>query len=230
MVPLSGRNRSESAKPFRSAAQHWRRVFLADSSRRGCHLSIMSDTDLLRDFVEARSERAFTELVRRRVDFVYGTALRQLAGDRHRAEDITQEVFIALARKASSLLRHPELLGWLYTTTHFAAVNTIRREQRCRRREEEVLAMTDSTDSALSPANWAHLRPVLDAAMHELSERDRQIVLLRYFDRQSFATIAATLGLTDNGGRKKLRCRRRSVAGGWSNGNQGISAAHAAGA
>jgi RNA polymerase sigma factor (sigma-70 family) len=158
----------------------------------------MSDSDLLRQFVEDRSERAFAELVRRRIDFVYSAALRQLAGDTHRAQDVTQEVFIALARKGRSLLHHPELLGWFYSATHFAAVNAIRREQRRRQREEEAHAMHDPTHAADAAANWLRLRPVLDRAMHELSERDRQIVLLRYFDHQSFAAIGATLGLTDN--------------------------------
>src|SRR5688500_14091434 len=102
----------------------------------------MTDSDLLREFVETGSQRAFADLVHRRIDFVYAAALRQLAGDTHRAEDVTQEVFVALARKARILRRHPELVGWLYQATHFASLGAIRRENR-RRRREEVQPMQD---------------------------------------------------------------------------------------
>lgn len=162
----------------------------------------MSDSELLREFAIERSGRAFAELVRLRIDFVYAAALRQLAGDHHRAEDVTQEVFADLARKAASLARHPDLLGWLYTATHYAALNAIRMEQRRRHREAKAHAMNDTRSAPNTPVEWDRLRPVLDAAMHELNERDRRVVLLRFFDRQSFAAIGARVGLTENAAQK----------------------------
>jgi hypothetical protein len=98
-------------------------------------------------------------------------------------------------------VHHPELLGWLHTTTHFAAVNVIRTEQRRRRREEDAHAMHEFPFPSAT-ADWRRLGPLLDAAMHDLSERDRQIVLLRYFDQQPFASIAVTLGITTNAAQK----------------------------
>lgn len=164
---------------------------------------MMTDPDLLRQFSEERAESAFAELVRRRIDFVYAAALRQLAGDAHRAADVTQEVFLDLARKAGTLKNHPELLGWLFTSTHFAALNAIRAEQRRRRRETEAHAMHDAGPiSDLESAAWEEVRPALDAALHELNERDRRIVLLRFFAQESFAGIAQALGLTENAAQK----------------------------
>ncbi len=162
----------------------------------------LTDSDLLRRFAEEGREEAFAELVGRRIDLVYAAALRQVGGDAHRAQDIAQEVFIDLARKARSLGRHPSLLGWLYTSTHFAAVNVIRVEHRRKRREEEALAMHDIAGNDSANADWSQLQPVLDAAMHELDERERRVVLLRFFDRQSFAAIGAELGLTENAAQK----------------------------
>jgi RNA polymerase sigma factor (sigma-70 family) len=101
----------------------------------------MTDSELLRRFAEEHFEEAFAELVSRRLALVYSAALRQVGGDAHRAEDVTQEVFIDLARKARSLSRHPALIGWLYTSTHFAAAKLIRTEQRRARREQEAIAM-----------------------------------------------------------------------------------------
>ena len=68
------------------------------------------DADLLRRYADEKSEEAFAELVRRRIGLVYSVALRH-THDAHRAEDVTQAVFKALARKAASLARRPVLVG-----------------------------------------------------------------------------------------------------------------------
>lgn len=164
----------------------------------------MNDSDLLRRFVVEHSQDAFAELVRRRVGLVYSAALRQVGGDTHRAEDVTQEVFIDLARKAGALTRHPALIGWLYTSTHFAAAKLVRTEQRRTQREQEAHVMNDSTAAPASLPDWDRVRPVLDAAMHELDERDRQTVLLRFFDQQPFARIGEQLGLSENAAQKNV--------------------------
>jgi hypothetical protein len=79
------------------------------------------DAELLRRYAAERSEEAFAELVQRHLNLVYRSALRQLGGDAHRAEDVAQSVFALLAHKAASLSGHPNLAGWLYTTTHLTA-------------------------------------------------------------------------------------------------------------
>ena len=101
----------------------------------------MNDYELLRRYAETGSEPAFTELAQRYVDLVYSAALRQVGGDAPLAQDVTQSVFIDLARKAASIPARTVLTGWLYTSTHYAAVNIIRVEQRRKRREEEAQAM-----------------------------------------------------------------------------------------
>ena len=63
------------------------------------------DALLLRQFVEYASEEAFTTLVRKHVDLVHSAALRRTGGDPHRAADVAQEVFTALALQARTLLR-----------------------------------------------------------------------------------------------------------------------------
>jgi DNA-directed RNA polymerase specialized sigma24 family protein len=75
-----------------------------------------SDADLLRSYVNNRSEAAFTELVRRHITFVYSYAARRVGGDFHLAEDVTQKVFSDLARKASALTNRPTVSSWLYVS------------------------------------------------------------------------------------------------------------------
>src|SRR4051794_6487896 len=95
-----------------------------------------SDAELLRRYVDGKSEAAFGELVRRYLDLVYSAALRQVAGDTHAAKDVAQEVFTALARKSGTVARHPVLAGWLYTSTYLAAAKVRRTEARRRQREQ----------------------------------------------------------------------------------------------
>ena len=61
------------------------------------------DCELLRRYAESRCEEAFAELVRRHLDLVYSAALRQVNGDAHLAQDVTQTVFMHLSRNARRL-------------------------------------------------------------------------------------------------------------------------------
>src|SRR3954466_8724330 len=101
------------------------------------------DPELLRHYAEEKSEVAFGTLVDRYVDLVYSAALRQVGGDAHRARDVAQLVFTVLARKATTLTRHPVLAGWLYVSTHHAATKIMRTERRRHAREQEAHAMNE---------------------------------------------------------------------------------------
>lgn len=83
------------------------------------------ESELLRRYADERAEAAFAEIVRRRIELVYSVAWRHTR-DAHRAEDVTQAVFTALARKAMELSRRPVLVGWLYRSAQFAASDAVR--------------------------------------------------------------------------------------------------------
>lgn len=162
------------------------------------------DSELLRRYAEDGSQAAFAELVRRRIDLVYSVALRQAHGDRHRAEDATQAVFADLARKASTLARRPVLAGWLYRSAQFAATDLVRAE--ARRSARERVAHTMQTDLAPqhSPADWEKVRPVLDQALGDMDEGDRDAIVLRFFDQHPFAEIGTRLRVTENAARMRV--------------------------
>jgi RNA polymerase sigma factor (sigma-70 family) len=161
------------------------------------------DAELLRRYAEESSEEAFAELVRRHLGLVYHAALRQCGGDAHRAEDVAQSVFASLARKARRLARHPALAGWLHTSTRHAAAQAVRGEVRRQDRERELadLAMTESLTPA---ADWERLKPVIDDALHSLGERDREAILLRYFEQWSYRAIADRAATTEDGARMRV--------------------------
>ncbi|MEQ1887470.1 MAG: sigma factor, partial [Bryobacteraceae bacterium] len=78
----------------------------------------MTDSQqLLAEYARNGSDAAFRELVTRYVDLVYSTALRLVEGDTHRAEDVTQTVFVDLSRKARTLPADVRLGGWLHRDT-----------------------------------------------------------------------------------------------------------------
>jgi RNA polymerase sigma factor (sigma-70 family) len=166
------------------------------------HTAMMDDSSLLRRYAENRSEGDFAELVRRHLNLVYSAALRQVNGDTHLAQDVTQLVFTDLARKAAQLADHRVLAGWLFTSTRFAAAKLVRGEQRRRTREQEAELMQESDSTA--PLAWERVRPVLDEALAELNEQDREAILLRYLEGQDFASVGAKLALTDNAARMRV--------------------------
>jgi len=164
---------------------------------------MVPDSELIQRYGESRCESAFTELVQRYVDFVYSAARRQVGGDAHLAKDVTQRVFIDLARKAPSLSSRTVLTGWLYTSTRYAAAKAVRTEHRRHIREEEACMELLSHAPAPEPA-WEELQPMLDQTMHELSERDRYAVLLRYFEGRPLAEVGCKLGLSEDAARMRV--------------------------
>src|SRR2546423_15620421 len=107
----------------------------------------MDDAELFQRFVRSGSDEAFRLLLERNVPLVYSAALRK-TGDPSLAEDVTQVVFIILARKARRLSPQTVLAGWLHRTTHHAAIKALRGEyRRCRREQEAVQMQIKQTDS-----------------------------------------------------------------------------------
>jgi RNA polymerase sigma factor (sigma-70 family) len=162
------------------------------------------DATLLRRYAVERANDAFTEIVQRHLGLVYSAALRRTNGDTHLAADVAQHVFTALAREARQVAEHPTLAGWLYVTTRNAAATAMRAERRRRTHEHAVgIAMADQNESAAT-VNWERIRPVLDTAMDALPCKDRDAVLLRYFERRSFSAIAAALNVSEDAARMRI--------------------------
>src|SRR5580765_3357926 len=151
------------------------------------------DDELLRRYADDKSEDAFAELVRRHLDLVYSAALRQVNGDAHLAQDVAQMVFTELSRKAASLSHRPVLTGWLYTCAHFCAAKAVRTERRRHSREQESQAMQELLDNHGPEPDWEKVRPVLDQVMVELSEPDREAILMRYFEKRPLGEIGQRL-------------------------------------
>ena len=165
------------------------------------------DASLLKRFVDSRDQRAFEQLVARNIDLVYAAARRQARGDLHLAEDITQAVFVLLARKAPSVRDAAALPGWLLSTTRFIARDALRAEARRMRRENEaskIMTRVFDPGSSQSPSDRERIAPLLDDALSRLREGDRILVTLRFLKEMSIAEVAAATGLSAAVAQKRI--------------------------
>ena len=166
----------------------------------------MDDMSLLREYAARGSEAAFAELVSRRIGFVYSASLRQVR-DPHLAEEVTQAVFVILAQKAGRISEKTILTGWFFRTTRFAALAQIRAEAKGSSRTAilgKELQMQTENSSVVPDEIWSQMSPLLDEALAALGEKDRQAVLLRFFENKSLAEIGNALGLGEDTARKRV--------------------------
>jgi RNA polymerase sigma factor (sigma-70 family) len=160
------------------------------------------DWNLLRKFVDAQSQEAFAELTRRYLGLVHGTALREL-GDRTLAEDVTQAVFLILARRAHTFRPNIVLAAWLFDTCRYTARNARRDERRRRLREQRaVMDMEQSADVQRSSRTIEY--PMLNEALGRLTPADRQAVLLRFACEYSYAETGEAIGISENTARMRV--------------------------
>lgn len=159
------------------------------------------DMELVREYATTRSEHAFEKLVARHLNMVHSAALRR-AGDPQLAQEITQAVFIVLARKAERLRPKTVLAGWLYRTTRYVAADALKTQLRRQVREHE--AYMQSTLNEPEVAAWNQLAPLLDGAMDSLSEADRNAIVLRFFEGKSLAEVGVTMGTREGAAKKRV--------------------------
>jgi RNA polymerase sigma factor (sigma-70 family) len=160
----------------------------------------MNGTDLLVEFRENRSETAFNELVRRYTNLVYSVAQRRLTNETL-AQEAIQIVFIRLAKAVPKLGGEGELLAWLHRTTVHVSIDLWRSEVRRQARENQAALMQpDPTENAA----WNELAPLLDEALNEMDEADRQAILLRFFDQKTMRDLGLAIGVSEDAAKMRV--------------------------
>ncbi|HEX5400294.1 MAG TPA: sigma-70 family RNA polymerase sigma factor [Verrucomicrobiae bacterium] len=159
------------------------------------------DMRLVREYAARRSESAFAALVSRHTNLVYSAALRQTR-DPQLAEEVTQVVFILLARKAASLGAKTILTGWLYRAAGYISGSALKQERRRQHHEQE--AFMQSELDAQADLTWSQLSPLLDEAMLRLGQTDRDALVLRYFEGRSLQEVGSALGASEEAAKKRV--------------------------
>jgi RNA polymerase sigma factor (sigma-70 family) len=172
----------------------------------------MDDGELLR-LHACGDAAAFTALVRRHVDMVYGAARRMLGGPGAEAEDVVQAVFLLLSQRAGKLQRQRWVAGWLYRATGYCCRNVRKGEGRRRRREREAAAMRDEVVQE-TQSEWAGM---LDEGLARLAEHERAAVLVKYLEGKTAGQAGKALGISEDAAEKRaergLAKLRRFFAG-----------------
>ncbi len=159
------------------------------------------DITLVRAFATRHSEEAFAALVDRHLGLVHSAALRQVQ-DPHLAEEVAQNVFLTLARKAASLGPDTIVSAWLYRTTNYTAKDILRAQRRRQQREQEAHMQQSIATPESTP--WEDIAPHLDDAMAQLGEADRAALVLRYFESKSAREIAHVLRTEEATAQKRV--------------------------
>ena len=159
------------------------------------------DMALLREYAQRNSEEAFATLVSRHINLVYSVALRQVRNP-HLAEEITQAVFVILARKAKSLNAKTVLPGWLCRTARYASANALTIQRRRQNREQEAYMLSTLNE----PENeaWTQIAPLLDTALAKLGETDHNAIVLRFFEGRNFNEVGTALGASEDAAKKRV--------------------------
>ncbi len=163
-----------------------------------------TDHELLAEYARTRDNAPFTALAARYLNLVHTAAWRATEDDL-KTEEVTQAVFIILAGKAGRISPKIPLGGWLYETARLTAANLAKADLRRLRRQYE--ALMQSNDTQADAAVWRQIAPALDDAMGRLGATDRTLVVLRYFEKQTTAEVAAALRMSEAAVQKRgLRC------------------------
>lgn len=160
------------------------------------------DMELMRQYATSQSDSAFTTIVSRYTNLVYTTALRQ-TGQLQLAEEITQAVFILLARKAGGLNAKTILPSWLYRATVYVCRSAMKQEFRRQQREQQAYMESTLQESGTEEA-WRHMSPLLEEAMLRLNQTDRDALVLRFFDGRTLNEVGAALGASEDAAKKRV--------------------------
>ncbi len=166
-------------------------------------LKAMDDSGVVTAFLGGE-ERAFSELVERYqtrlLNFIYRTI-----GDREKAEDLVQEVFIRVYRHLHRFDRSKKFSTWAYTIASNLAKNELRNRsrnplvlfqtvQKNWQDDDRPLQFEDTTSRPDDMYRKRHLREIVEESVAKLPEHHRHVFILRELEGKSYEEIAGALG------------------------------------
>ncbi len=154
---------------------------------------MLSDEELMLEY--QRGSRAALELLFSRYrQPLYAFFRRRLSG-KHRAEDLTQETFVALIRNSARYEPRALFRTYLYGI----AMNLLSAEHRKQSRvEDELDSVIARLEDATEPVLWVR------EALEKLAPDEREILMLREYEQLSYSEIATVLRIPVNTVRSKL--------------------------
>jgi len=157
---------------------------------------------------------AFSNLVLEHQRSIFLHALRLCRGDEQLARDVTQKTFLSAWKGRSDFRGESALRTWLFRITHNLALNELRRAHRRREQlnlDEEPVELGSVPATAPEQLEEARQRSALRDAVYSLSERQRDVALLRLYEDMSFPEIGEVLGITANNAKVNFHHASKSL-------------------
>lgn len=162
----------------------------------------MDDRTLIEQYAQDGSESAFAMLTERHEGFVFATAFRHVR-DADLAQDVMQNVFLCVARKAAALTSEPVFRGWLGRTTHFEALKLLR-ERRRRAQREQLFHADENHEKADAADGSPEALEAVQTGLRRLPERDRRALLLRFAEGMTLKAAADALEISEDAAQKRI--------------------------
>src|SRR5215471_4157980 len=169
------------------------------------------DFELLQRFTRDGEQPAFADIVRRHLDLVFATALRKVE-DSGAAQEVAQNVFAVLARKAWQFAPDDSLPAWLHKTALLESKTWLRGELRRRRREQGAAELATTMKTPEDQRAFRALLPLLDEALLSLREKDRTALLLRFYESQSLRDVGVAFGVSEDTAQKRVQTALEKLA------------------
>src|ERR1051325_1002957 len=169
------------------------------------------DFELLQRFTRDGEQSAFADLVRLHLDLVFATALRKLE-DSGAAQEVAQNVFAVLARKAWQFAPDDSLPAWLHKAALLESKSWLRGELGRRRREQTAAELGTTMHTPEEQPAFQALLPLLDEALLSLREKDRTALLLRFYESQSLRDVGVAFGVSEDTAQKRVQSALEKLA------------------
>jgi RNA polymerase sigma-70 factor (ECF subfamily) len=131
---------------------------------------------------------------------VHGYLLRRTR-DTHRAEDLTQEVFLAAVADLDRRPAGTPVLAWLYTVAQRRLADDLRR----RGRRVEALPFEEEAVGGVEPSEYGPVvARAIKRAVRELSPTQQRVFVMKVLEGRPFAEIAPRLGVSEGAARNHL--------------------------
>ena len=167
---------------------------------------------VVRDRLVARDPAALSEVYDQFGSYVFGLAARVI-GDRHAAEDVTQEVFLSIWERPEAFdPARGRLRTFLGTLSHRRAVDVVRREEARRRRAARdantMVPIPDVGELAMAIVTAEQVRAEVD----RLPQEQREAIELAYFGGRTYRQVAEDLGIPEGTAKSRMRLGLSRIA------------------
>ena len=175
-----------------------------------------SDAALIQRTLDG-DEGAFTTLVNKYQKWVHTLVWRKI-GDFHTAEELTQDIFLKVYKKLSTLKPPDRFPGWLYVITTRHCITWLRKKQEpttsletMPTTELEALCYARYEAARGEEASAEHQRELVKRLLQKLPESERTVVTLYYLAEMTSEEVSAFLGVSPNTIRSRLRRARKRL-------------------